>query len=150
MEYNDIEQMEIEHMDIMLRSVNYHFYKMLEIGDRLEEISFKLSGSVSSPIIRSKEESLYQSGTKVYRNNIAELMIKEEELASEMAVHSKELQKIGSLLDGLDFEELELLHNRYENQFTLATICIIQYGDCITKQAIQKKLQKILFKLSKK
>lgn len=144
MELNNSENIKIEYVDSTLRTVNYHFYKILEIGDRLKEIASELTGELKSPSIKSKDESIYTSGPKIYRNNLIILMDEEDKLTSEIQEHETALATIGGMLKDLDENELDLLYLHYEKRLSLTTIGYMQGRSTV---AVKKHKDRILAKL---
>lgn len=61
-----------------LKSWGYYISRIEWCEDRLKELDSQLAGDVHSPRIKSPEEAKYQAGTKIYQNNIIELMEREK------------------------------------------------------------------------
>lgn len=133
----------IKYIDGRLKGIEYASNRLVEIWERLVEIGEELNGSPKSPKIKSEYEAMYQRGTFVYHNNLAELMEEEQILREQYSFYEKELADIQSFLKKLNDNEIELLYLRYERGLTFETIAYIKGYE---NQSIQKKIKKILAK----
>lgn len=133
----------IKYIDGKLKGISFSTNRLVEIWDRLQEISIQLSGTVKSPIIRSEQEALYQRGTYIYKNNSIELMYEEKMLSKQYMMYESELNDIQKFLQKLSDTEIELLYQRYECGRSFETIgYILGYDNAY----IQRQLKKILLK----
>lgn len=77
-----------------LKSWDYYINRIEWCEDRLKMLDSQLSGDVHSPRIKSPEEAKYQSGTKIYQNNIIELMEREKYVKLSLEEFKTHLERI--------------------------------------------------------
>lgn len=122
------------------RSVN----KLIELEDELALINEELNGNtLKSPEIKSKEESSYQKGTVIYKNNIIELMYREKHLISSRDYYLYRVKKVATLLQRLSEDEVQLLEYRYWHGFSIRTIAKLMY---LSKSSVCRNLDSIFEK----
>lgn len=127
-----------------LELFEYNLKRLMDCEDRLHEINEELSGKVSSPSIKSIEEAKYQSGTKIYRNNIAELMYEEEQLIKDRDYYLRRVKTVESFLQKLSDDEVYLLELKYWHRFSFKAMSKILY---ISIPAVYKKINSIFKKV---
>lgn len=133
----------IKYIDGRLKGIKFSANRVVEIWDKLQEISIELKGTVRSPAIRSEEEAKYQRGTHIYKCNLIELMNEEEQLSRQYQIYETELNDIQTFLRKLSDREIEILYQRYECGRSFETIGYILGYD---HSVVQRKIKNILRK----
>lgn len=133
----------MKYIDGKLKGIKFSANRVVEIWDRLQEISIELKGTVRSPAIRSEEEAKYQRGTHIYKCNLIELMNEEEQLSKQYQMYETELNDIQFFLRKLSDKEIEILYQRYECGRSFETIGYILGYD---HSVVQRKIKNILRK----
>lgn len=111
-----------------MEQFKYSINQLIDIEEELEIIQDELEGNtLKSPTIRAKEEAAYQSGTVIYKNNLLELLEREEQLIKSRNYYLFRIHKVASFLQTLSDEEVRLLEYRYWNGFSIRTIAQIMY-----------------------
>jgi L-fucose isomerase-like protein len=77
-----------------LKSWGYYINRIEWCENRLKELEHQKSGGVKSPRIKSPEEAKYQSGTRIYQNNVIEIMSREEYTKEALEDFRKHLERI--------------------------------------------------------
>lgn len=97
--------------------------KLMDLEDELALISIELRGNnLSSPRIKSKEEAKYKQGSRIYHNNIADLMEREEQLIRQRDYYLFRINRVAAFLQVLTDEEVELLEYRYWFNYPMLAI----------------------------
>lgn len=133
----------MKYIDGKLKGIKFSANRVVEIWDRLQEISIELKGTVRSPAIRSEEEAKYQRGTHIYKCNLIELINEEEQLSKQYQMYETELNDIQFFLRKLSDKEIEILYQRYECGRSFETIGYILGYD---HSVVQRKIKNILRK----
>lgn len=139
--YNDDKY---EYADGLMRSLKYHCSMLVTLGERLDMLAWQLSGTVSSPRIKSIEESKYQSGTQIYRNNIVELLEQEQEAMYAYREHERAWYRIAEFLQQLEEEDVRMLTLYYEYHLTYERIGDIMH---MSRNSVRRRIRKCLMKL---
>lgn len=133
----------MKYIDGKLKGIKFSANRVVEIWDRLQEISIELKGTVRSPAIRSEEEAKYQRGTHIYKCNLIELINEEEQLSKQYQMYETELNDIQFFLRKLSDKEIEILYQRYECGRSFEAIGYILGYD---HSVVQRKIKNILRK----
>lgn len=137
--------MAYESIELEFKQFRYHLTSLIQAEERLVVLSHQLSGkSLKSPVIKSSEEAKYQSGTKIYKNNLIELMTEEESLIKTRDFHLYAVRKIMHYLQQLTDEEVELLELRYWHRIEIKHISRMYY---CSRSAMYRKFDVIFEKL---
>lgn len=124
-----------------LEQFRHSVNQLLELEDELNDIKEELKGNtLKSPPIKSKLEAAYQSGTVIYKNNILELMEREENLIKSRDYYLYRVRKVASFLQTLSDDEVKLLEYRYWYGYSVRTIAEITYT---SKSNISRQLDAI-------
>lgn len=119
--------------------------KLMDLEDELALISIELRGNnLSSPRIKSKEEAKYKQGSRIYHNNIADLMEREEQLIRQRDYYLFRINRVAAFLQVLTDEEVELLEYRYWYGYSIRAIADMVY---MSKSNVSKKLDAIFEKV---
>lgn len=130
-------------IDLKLKLFKYNCLTYHDIVRQLEDIADKLSGEVCSLSIRSAEEAKYQRGTKIYKDNIPELMDNEEKLFKKRMHLLYDIEQTLALIDELTYEEHYLIYLKYWKEFTHQNIARIYMID---ESRISRKINAIITK----
>ena len=118
--FQDEELDAIEYADSVFRSVRYHCNQIQRYGEQLDMIAIRLSGTVRSPRIVSREEAKYQRGTRIYHNNIAELITDEQETAQLYRASEAVIYELAAFLrDYCSQEEIDIICLYYDLRMPL-------------------------------
>lgn len=127
-----------------LESFKFSVNKLIELEDELQLIANELSGdTLRSPSIKSTEEAKYQKGTSIYKNNITELMYREERLTNSRNYYLYRVRKVAAFLQSLPEDDVQLLEYRYWHGFSIRTISQATYT---SKSSVCRKLDAIFEK----
>lgn len=119
--------------------------KLMDLEDELALISIELRGNnLSSPRIKSKEEAKYKQGSRIYHNNIADLMEREEQLIKQRDYYLFRVKRVAAFLQVLTDEEVELLEYRYWYGYSLEEISEMYY---YSRAGVYKKINTIFEKV---
>lgn len=131
--------MEIE---LLLKAFRFNVTKLMDLEDRLQLLAYELNGdNIGSPKIKSPEEAKYQTGTKIYKNNIPELMLQESKLIKERDYYLFAVKRVESFLQQLSDEEIKLIELRYWHGFHIKYIAKMYYR---SRASIYREIDKIL------
>lgn len=137
--------MAYESIELEFKQFRYHLTSLIQAEERLLVLSYQLDGdALKSPVIKSQEEAKYQSGTKIYKNNLTELMSEEEALIKTRDFHLYAVRKIMYYLQQLTDEEVELLELRYWRRIDIKHIARMYY---CSRSAMYRKFDSIFEKL---
>lgn len=135
-----------ECIELEFKQFRYHLTSLIQAEERLVVLSHQLSGkSIKSPAIKSSDEAKYQTGTKIYKNNLIELMTEEESLIKTRDFHLYAVKKIMYYLQQLTDEEVELLELRYWHRVDVKYIAKMFYW---SKRSAYRKFDSIFEKLA--
>lgn len=138
--------MAYESIELEFKQFRYHLTSLIQAEERLVVLSHQLSGKLlKSPVIKSQEEAKYQSGTKIYKNNLTELMSEEEALIKTRDFHLYAVRKIMHYLQQLTDEEVELLELRYWHRIDIKYISRMTFN---SRRTIYRKFDIIFEKLA--
>lgn len=133
-----------QYTDGKMKGFRHTISMILRLGDRLEELALALSGNtLKSPSIKSPEEAKYQSGTRIFNDNLIALIAEEEETRKEYDRFEREYKNYATFFRKLDDTEIEILSLRYENGFDYVKIAKILYT---SHGYVYKKICQILDK----
>lgn len=97
--------------------------KLMDLEDELTLVAMELNGdNLSSPRIKSKEEAKYKQGSRIYHNDIVDLMEREERLIKQRDYYLFRVKRVAILLQNLTDEEIELLEYRYWYNYPMLAI----------------------------
>lgn len=120
--------------------------KLMDLEDELTLVSMELNGDkLSSPRIKSKEEAKYKQGSRIYHNEIADLMDREQRLIQQRDYYLFRVRRVAEFLQGLSDEEVELLEYRYWHGYSLESIAEMYF---YSKAGIYKKINAIFEKVN--
>ncbi|RRC92734.1 hypothetical protein EII25_03410 [Erysipelotrichaceae bacterium OH741_COT-311] len=135
--------MEIE---ILLKAFRFNLNRLMDLEDRLQLLAYELNGdNIGSPKIKSPEEAKYQTGTKIYKNNIPELMMQESKLIKERDYYLFAVKKVETFLQRLTDEEVKLIELRYWHGFNINQIARMYFW---SKRTTYRKFDMIFEKLA--
>lgn len=119
--------------------------KLQDLEDDLILISYELSGqNLRSPAIKSKDESKYINSRKPYRNDITELLDREEQLIRQRDYYLFRVNRVAKFLQVLTDEEVELLEYRYWYGYSIRTIADMVY---MSPATLSRKFDSIFEKM---
>lgn len=102
--------------------------KLMDLEDELTLVAMELNGeNLSSPRIKSREEAKYKQGSRIYHNNIAELIDREQQLMQQRNYYLYRVRRVAKFLQSLSDEEVELLEYRYWYGYSIRTIADMVY-----------------------
>ncbi|MEF9967671.1 MAG: hypothetical protein RR766_04085 [Longicatena sp.] len=131
-------------IDLILKSFKWHVKSYYDCIEKLNDIAEKLRCEPSSPTIRSTEESKYQRGTQIYRNNIPELLDEEETTIKERNYHMYAMNKVHEMINGLDSNEMNILDDYYWHGISInAMASMYSYSNRNMYYKIQGIIEKI-------
>lgn len=120
MNYKSINKQELKSD---LEQFRESIFNLMELEDKLNEISDKLAGNtVHSVQFKSIDEAMYQRGTRNYRNDIPDLMFKEEQLIKKRDYYLYRVKRVESFLQTLNEEQLQLIEYRYWYGYSIRVI----------------------------
>lgn len=128
-----------------LRLFRHNVKQLMYFEDKLHEVALLLEGdSIKSPPIVSKDESKYQKGTFIYKNQITSLMLQEEQLIKEREYYLTAVNKVAKYLQLLDPEEVDIVECRHYEKLKVIEVAVkLNYDE----RQVYRKLDKIFEKL---
>lgn len=133
-----------QYTDGKMKGFRHTIAMIVQLGDRLEELALTLSGNtLKPPTIKSPDEAKYQSGTRIFHDNLIALCAEEEETRKEYDRYEREYKDYATFFRKLDDNEIEILRLRYENGFDYVMIAKILYT---SHGYVYKKICQILDK----
>ena len=137
---------ELKALDLQFKMFVYNTQKMLETYEELLLIGYELNGStIKSPCIRSEDEAKYQRGTVIYRNNISDLIYREEQIRNQYLFHHYAVDRIVKILQRCSPGEVQMLIERYESGYTIREMAMMyDYSKSQMFREINKILEKFI------
>ncbi len=113
----------IQELKSDLKQFKDNVFNLMDLEDKLAVVAMKLDGeTVHSVRIKSLEEAKYQSGSRIYQNNITDLMLQEEQLIKKRDYYLYRVKKVETFLQSLKDEQLQLIEYRYWHGYSIRAI----------------------------
>lgn len=100
-------------IDLKLKQFKHNCLALVDTEEKLITIADRLRGEPKSLSIRGIEEAKYQRGTAIYKNNVCELLDKEETLIEKRNHIRFAINEVYELIENLNENELRIIDDYY-------------------------------------